>query len=63
MFYLYLLDRYTRNIEIFPEKKNFILSEDIPVIFVFHMWRYQGCHDYVSLSKEENTIIALHIVL
>ena len=40
----------------FPGDENFLSSED--TIFVFLMWRYRGCHDYLSLSQWDITITA-----
>ena len=33
----------------FSSEENFVSSEE--TIFIFHMWRYQGCHNYFSLSQ------------
>ena len=44
----------------FCREENFLSSEDI--IFFFHMWRYQGCHDYFSLRQLGITMTALHFL-
>ena len=33
----------------FSSDENLVSSED--TIFIFHMWTYQGYHDYFSLSQ------------
>ena len=33
----------------FSSDENFASSED--TIFIFHMWKYHGCHGYFSLSQ------------
>ena len=38
----------------FFSDENFISSED--TIFIIHMWRYQGHHDFFSLSQCEIAI-------
>ena len=33
----------------FSSDENLVSRED--TIFILHMWRYDGCHGYFSLSK------------
>ena len=33
----------------FYSDENSVSSEDM--IFIFHMWRYHGCHGYLSLTQ------------
>ena len=40
----------------FSSDKNLVSSED--TIFIRHMWRYHGCHGYLSLSQQEKSITA-----
>ena len=36
----------------FPSDKNLVSSEE--TIFIFHMWKYHGCHGYFSLCNQWN---------